>query len=78
MASDTASPLTPEQRTQLWRVLGKTQDPLWMPTVDDCGVAPAMLQRWFARCNQGLRIYVEQSLVGDHEVGDIDGKKVIE
>lgn len=65
MASDTASPLTQGQRDTLWRRLGKTQQPMWTPTVDDCGVEPMVLQQWFRRCNRDLRIYVTQPLYGE-------------
>ena len=65
MASDTASPLTQEQRKALWRHLGKAQQPMWLPTVNDCGVEPKLLQQWFARCNKDLRIYVTKPLYSD-------------
>lgn len=67
MASDTASPLTQGQRDTLWRRLGKAQQPMWTPTVDDCGVEPMVLQQWFRRCNRDLRIYVTKPLYGERD-----------
>ncbi len=66
MASDTASPLTQTQREAVWRRLGERQ-PMWTPTVDDCGVARALLQQWFDRCNKDLTIYVTNPLYGGQQ-----------
>lgn len=62
LASDTASPLTQAQRATLWRRLGKAQQPMWLPTVEDCGIEARVLQQWLNRCNKDLRIYVERPL----------------